>query len=90
MISNQNPNQLSLFGLSHDQTSFMSTEWGCLTFYPTRSDKWTDTCRHCILWKHKDQQTDSDECLSAPCSSQDRNDGLSGYYSIHEIPNSNN
>lgn len=82
-------NQLSLFGLSPNQNTFQSTEWGTLDFVKSASEKWTDTCRHCLLWKNKNEQTDDDECLSAPCSPQDRNDGLSGYYSIHEMPNNN-
>ena len=90
MMMSQNSNQLSLFGLSVDQNTFQSIKWGKLDFFKAGSDKWTDTCRHCLLWKNKEDQTDDDECLSAPCSPGDRIDGLCGYYSIHEMPQKNN
>ena len=79
-------NQLSLFGVSHDQNVFQSVLWGQLNFVQCESKKWTDTCRHCLLWVHKDSQTENDECISAPCSSEDREDGKNGYFSIQEMP----
>ncbi len=78
--------QLSLFGTAPDQNSFQSTLWGCLSFFPTKGNGWKDCCRHCLLWVHKDQQTDHDECLSAPCSSEDRSDHQNGYFSIQNMP----
>lgn len=73
--------QLSLFGASPDQNTFQSMQWGLLTFYPAKTDKWKDTCRHCLLWGDY-----CDECLNAPCSSFSRTDGKEGYFSIHDMP----
>lgn len=78
--------ELSLFGASYDQGTFQSTVWGLLTFFPTKSEKWCDNCRHCLLWKRKDDQTRNDECLTAPCSDYERRDGQNGYFSICEMP----
>lgn len=78
--------QLSLFGLSVDQNTFQSTLWGQLTFVPTGSEKWSDNCRHCLLWKPSEQQRDDDECLSACCGKDERTDGRCGYFSIQQIP----
>lgn len=41
--------QLNLWGLSLDENHFTSMIWGRLDFVPTASDKWKDTCRHCLL-----------------------------------------
>ena len=79
-------NQLSLFGTSPDQSTFQSTLWGCLSFYPTDSLKWTDNCRHCLLWVQKRKQRPDDECVIAPCKKDERSDGRNGYYSIHNMP----
>ncbi len=79
-------NQLSLFGPSVDKNTFQSAMWGCLTFYSTNSNKWQDNCRHCLLWVHKKLQRPDDECLQAPCSHDDREDGRDGYFSIHNMP----
>ncbi len=79
-------NQLSLFGVVPDQDAFQSMHWGLLTFFPTKGNKWKDTCRHCLLWVQKDLQTDHDECLSVPCDSIDRKDGMNGYFSIQDMP----
>ena len=78
--------QLSLFGTAPDQQTYQSTTWGTLHFCPTASTKWTDTCRHCLLWVQKPYQRPDDECLNAPCNSEDREDGLNGYFSIQEMP----
>ena len=40
--------QLELFGMSADENHFTSTLWGVLTFFPAPSNKWKDTCRHCL------------------------------------------
>lgn len=76
--------QLSLFGTSSDQNSFQSELWGTLDFFPTNSDKWTDNCRHCLLWTREHGQTD--ECLRAPCNPDERDDHRRGYFSIHQMP----
>lgn len=81
-----NAKQQSLFGPTPDQNNFQSIVWGRLTFYPAKSFKWKDTCRHCLLWIPKDKQSPFDECLIAPCSEQLRNDGLNGYFGIQSIP----
>lgn len=85
-----NIEQISLFGVATDENSFMSTEWGKLTFYEAASNKWTDTCRHCLLWVYPENRTDRDECLTAPCSCDERADHRNGYYSIHNMPQQTN
>ena len=72
------------YGPSEDQMSFSSEEWGQLTFFP--SNKPNTDCRHCLLWRNGDDGSPK-ECLKAPCIPEERVDGLSGYYSIHDMPN---
>lgn len=67
------------YGPSEDQMSFTSEEWGLLTFFPSKKAK-TD-CRHCLLMRDSPK-----ECLKAPCTPEERADGLNGYYSIHNMP----
>lgn len=76
--------QLSIFGPAPDQNTFQSEKWGTIQFFPTKTDKWTDNCRHCLLWTREQGQTD--ECLRAPCNPDERNDQRRGYYSIHQVP----
>lgn len=78
--------QLDLFS-DFDEQQFYSRRWGMLQFFPTKSDKWSDCCKHCLLWKRKDEQTDGDECLFAPCNADERTDQKNGYYAIHRMPN---
>ena len=66
---------------------FRSKRWGLLTFVPKDSTRWTDTCRHCPLWVRRDEQSKGDECLAAPCTAEQRHDGLNGYFTINNIPN---
>lgn len=77
-------NQLSMFGPMPDQNTFQSEKWGTLTFFPTKSDKWTDTCRHCLLFQHP--YFGKTECDKAPCLSKQRSDHKNGYFSIHNYP----
>lgn len=67
------------FGPTVDQQGFNSQKWGLLTFHPTKDDSWAHNCKLCILLR-------SEECDHAPCSSNERNDGKRGYYSIHNMP----
>lgn len=76
--------QLSLFGTSPDQNTFQSEKWGLLTFYPTKGDKWMDTCRHCLLWESV--LGERSDCANAPCHADERTDGKNGYFSIHNMP----
>jgi len=46
--------QLEIFGMSADENHFTSTLWGVLTFFPASSNKWKDTCRHCLLFTEKE------------------------------------
>lgn len=78
--------QLSMFGVSPDGMRFQSERWGCLVFHASGGSRWSDTCRHCLLWVRKDMQAEDDECLSAPCSGGERRDGLDGYFSIQKMP----
>lgn len=78
--------QLELFGLTPDENTFQSTLWGLLTFYPSKSDCYKDTCRHCLLCVPKEEQRPDDECLFAHCSDFERADGRNGYFSIHNMP----
>lgn len=71
--------QLSLFGVSENQDSFMSMDWGLLTFYPAKTNKVKDTCQKCLL-------RDGVECQQAPCSDFQRFDKQEGYFSIHDFP----
>ena len=74
--------QLALIGESDNQMHFTSERWGLLTFFPTKSDKWKDTCRHCLLWDPEDKT----ECAQAHCTAESRADGKNGFYSIREMP----
>lgn len=76
--------QLALMGESDNQMHFTSERWGLLTFFPSKTDKWKDTCRHCLLWDNELGETL--ECSAAHCRAESRQDGKNGYYSIHEIP----
>ena len=73
-----------MFGAATDQNTFQSEKWGQLQFFPTKTAKWADNCRHCLLWTRKQGQTD--ECLQAPCNPDERDDHRQGYYSIHQMP----
>lgn len=70
--------QLSLFGASSTQQHFQSTVWGLLDFFS--ASKESTKCKHCILCRI------DEECSTAPCDHEERSDGKSGYYSIHETP----
>lgn len=72
--------QLSLFGITPDQNTYNSVKWGTLTFYPAQSHKWTDTCRHCLLWDSV--LAENGECAKALCYADERTDGKNGYFSI--------
>lgn len=74
--------QLALIGESDTQMHFTSERWGLLTFFPTKGNKWNDTCRHCLLW----DPVDKAECAQAHCDAEHRADGQNGYYSIHDMP----
>lgn len=76
--------QLSIFGESDTQNHFNSETWGMLEFFPAASSRWSDTCRHCLLWNGADG--DKTECYEAHCESSDRDDGREGYFSIHDMP----
>lgn len=71
--------QLSLFGASEKQDTFMSMTWGLTTFFQTKDDQWAHNCKLCILNR-------SVECCLAPCTVEERADGQRGYYSIHNMP----
>lgn len=76
--------QLALIGESDTQMHFSSETWGLLTFFPTKSAKWKDTCRHCLLWDSVLGETP--ECAQAHCTAESRADGKNGFYSIREMP----
>lgn len=71
------PKQL---GMSPDEMSFMSEKYGKLDFFEALSDKWKDTCKHCLL-RYEDP-----ECHAASCFDYQRRDGKNGYFSIHQMP----
>lgn len=73
--------QLALIGESDNQMHFTSVKHGLLTFYPSKDDQWAHNCKFCILARTPE------ECQLAPCTEEERIDGLRGYYSIHETPN---
>lgn len=72
--------QLALIGESDNPMHFTSVKWGLLTFFPTKTNLYKDTCNKCLL-------KNSDECADAPCHGEYRADGKNGYYSIHDMPN---
>ena len=74
--------QLSLFGASQDQNTFMSASWGLLTFFPTKKFSEKDCCRKCLLWNGGTM----DECSFAPCKPLTRADKKAGFYSIRQFP----
>lgn len=65
------------------QETFESKEWGTLTFYPVKGgytfSNINKCCSHCMLHKTK-------ECKEAPCRPCEREDNRLGYYSIHQMP----
>lgn len=72
--------QLSLFGSDPSQASFTSTTWGVLTFFPTKTDEYKETCRHCLLLNS------GFECEVAPCSPKERADQKNGFFAIRQMP----
>ena len=74
--------QLAIIGESDTQMHFTSETWGLTKFYPTKDDSWAHNCKLCILNR-------SEECFHAPCTPEERHDGLRGYYSIHIMPGGN-
>ena len=62
-----------------DQNKYNSKQWGELTFFPAKTNRVKDTCRHCLL-------KGSDECQTAPCASYQREDKREGYFSTHQMP----
>jgi hypothetical protein len=70
--------------MESNQQHYHSELWGDVEFFPVSGKSVATKCKHCIL-----QRTDID-CLSAPCTSLEREDGLDGYYSIHQMPNEQN
>lgn len=77
--------QLELFGMSADENYFTSTKWGVLTFYPASSNRWVDTCRHCLLWD-VEARCCSEPSGSARCADYERTDRREGYFAIHQTP----
>lgn len=71
--------QLDMFGASSNEHYFTSEMWGLLTFYATKKRGWDAQCRHCLLYR-------STDCDKAKCTTEERMDGMNGYYSIHEMP----
>lgn len=69
--------QLSLFGESSTQEHFHSELWGLLEFFPHKD---ANRCMKCLLC-HSEK-----DCLQAPCEASERNDKMTGYYSIHQMP----
>lgn len=62
------------------QQQYHSDLWGDVQFFPVSGKAVNTKCRHCIL-----ARTDMD-CLAAPCTSQEREDGQDGYYTRQEMP----
>lgn len=77
--------QLDIFGMSADENQFTSPLWGVLTFFPASSNKWTDTCRHCLLWDNESRCC-SEPPGSARCADYERTDRREGYFAIHQFP----
>lgn len=58
---------------------FVSEKWGVLVFFPTKTIKYKETCKKCLLLL-------SNECVDAHCTSMEREDEMNGYFSKHEMP----
>lgn len=78
--------KVAQYGPSEDQMTFNSEIWGLLTFFPAKTNKWTDTCRHCLLYDNSLNGC-TPECFMAPCSDFQRYDKQGGYFAIHDMPN---
>ncbi len=63
-----------------DQTQYDSRRWGIVQFVRTTKQTATSKCRHCIL------QRSPEDCDSAPCKPDEREDGQDGYYTIQQMP----
>lgn len=79
--NNINVEQLSFFGESSTQNHFHSEVWGMLVFYAAGS-KEKHKCRHCLLCRS------NEDCMKAPCEPSERQDGVSGYFSVMQMPTS--
>ena len=65
------------------QDTFTSDLWGEVQFFPVSGKAVNTKCKHCILLR-----TEQD-CLDAPCTPHEREDGQDGYYSVHQMPKEN-
>ena len=63
-----------------EEDTFDSPTWGQLTFFPAKTDKWNDTCKHCLLARSMA------ECMQVHCVASEREDRRNGYFSIHQMP----
>lgn len=77
--------QTSLFVDEVEQNYLVSDDWGKVYFHEAKTNKWKDTCRHCLLWNGGQQH----ECDIAPCTPDERRDHKEGYFSIQQFPFSN-
>lgn len=64
-----------------NQDTFKSKKWGMLSFFPIKAKDESKRCRHCCLYN------DIEECCQAPCKPNQREDGRTGYFSVHQMPN---
>lgn len=58
------------------QNQYRSKKWGLLNFIPAKGD----VCKKCLLYN------ELNECVNAPCTTAEREDGKTGYYSVHNLP----
>ncbi|MBQ9473292.1 MAG: hypothetical protein IJU81_02640 [Bacteroidales bacterium] len=66
-----------------DENTMTTRRWGELEFYPAKTSRWSDTCRHCLLWTVWE---DDEDCLRALCRDFERADHRNGYFSIQQFP----
>jgi hypothetical protein len=64
----------------NSQQQYKSRQWGTVDFIAVTGKGVNTKCRHCILCRN------SEDCTSAPCSPEERQDGQHGYYTIHQMP----
>lgn len=77
--------QLSIWGLSDDESVFSSTLWGTVKFFPSKDNSFKNTCQKCILYDNAAGRCT--ESNNAHCADYERADRREGYFSIHEMPN---
>ena len=62
------------------QLTYMSLTWGETFFIPVSKNENTKKCKRCLFYRN------AVDCARAPCMPREREDGKTGYFSIHQMP----